>query len=96
VIRHVVLIKWKDETDPAQVEAVESALAEMPVLMPFIRRYDMGTDLGVNGSHVFAIVADFESIEDYRTYADHPDHKAASATFIAPILESMARVQFTV
>ena len=96
MIRHVVLLKWKGETDPAQVEAVESALAEMPVLMPFIRRYDMGQDLGVTGSHDFAIVADFDSIEDYRTYADHPDHKAVTAAVITPILESMARVQFTV
>lgn len=96
MIRHVVLIKWKDETDPNQVEAVASALAEVPALMPFIRRYEMGEDLGVIGSHDFAIVADFDSIEDYRTYADHPDHLAMSAKFIAPILESMARVQFRV
>ncbi len=77
------------------MEAVASALAEMPVLLPFIRRYDMGPDLGVTGSHDFAIVADFDSIEDYRAYADHPDHKAVTVSFIAPILESMARVQFT-
>ncbi len=64
--------------------------------MPFIRRYELGADLGLTGSHDFAIVADFDSIEDYRTYADHPDHKAVSATFIAPILDSMARVQYTV
>lgn len=96
MIRHVVLIKWKDETDPAKVEAAASALAEMPVLMPFIRRYDTGKDLGVTGSHDFAIVADFDSIEDYQTYADHTDHKAVIAAFIAPILESMARIQFTV
>jgi hypothetical protein len=96
VTRHVVLIKWKEGTDPAQVEAVASALIRMPTLMPFIRRYDLGPDLGVTGSHDFAIVADFDSVEDYRTYADHPDHKAVTAEFIAPILDSMARVQFTV
>lgn len=96
MIRHVVLIKWKDGTDANQVEAVASALADMPALMPFIRRYEMGPDLGVTSSHDFAIVADFDSIEDYRTYADHPDHKAVSAAFIAPILDSMARVQYTV
>lgn len=96
MIRHVVLIKWKDETDSTQVEAVASALANMPALMPFIRRYDLGADLGVTGSHDFAIVADFDSIEDYRTYADHPDHKAVITALIAPILDSMARVQYTV
>jgi hypothetical protein len=94
VIRHVVLIKWKEGTDPGQVEAVASALAGMPAAMPFIRRYDLGPDLGVTSSHDFAIVADFDSVEAYRTYADHPDHKAVSAEFIAPILDSMARVQF--
>ncbi len=96
MIRHVVLLAWKDGTTPDQISAIETALAQMPQVMGFIRRYETGRDLGISGSHDFAIVADFDNEEDYRTYAEHPDHQAVLTDILAPVVESKARVQYTI
>lgn len=96
MIRHVVLIAWKDGTTPDEISEVEAALSRMPRVMPFIRRYEIGRDLGIAGSHDFAIVADFETEADYRTYAEHPEHQAVLTDILAPVVEAKARVQYTV
>lgn len=96
MIRHVVLLAWKDRTTPDQIAAVEKALARMPEIMPFIRRYEMGRDLGISGSHDFAIVADFDHEADYCAYAEHPEHQAVLTNVLGPVVESKARVQYAV
>ena len=96
MIRHVVLLAWKEGTTPDQISAVASALAQMPAVMPFIRRYEMGPDLGISSSHDFAIVADFDDESGYRAYAEHPDHQAVLTNLLGPVVESKARVQYTV
>lgn len=95
MIRHIVFLKWLPGTDDERVDEVEAALRTMPEVMPFIRRYEMGRDLALNGSHDFAVVADFDTVDDYLTYADQPDHKKVIVELVGPILESSARVQFT-
>ncbi len=94
MMRHIALLQWRQGTSDAQIAAAEKALTRMPEVMPFIRRYDIGRDLGVNGSHHFAVVADFDSVDDYRAYADNDEHRRVIAELIAPMMESIARVQF--
>ncbi|MEX2424423.1 MAG: Dabb family protein [Acidimicrobiia bacterium] len=89
-----MLLAWKDGTTSDQISAIEAALARMPEVMPFIRRYEMGSDLGIGGSHDFAIVADFDNEADYRVYAEHPDHQAVLTDLLGPVVESKARVQY--
>jgi hypothetical protein len=95
MMRHVVLLRWKEGTTEAEITAVEEALQRMPTVMPFIRRYELGRDLGINSSHDFALIADFDSVEDYRTYAGQGDHARVVSEVIAPILDSMSRVQYS-
>ena len=94
MIRHGVLLKWKPGTTDDQIREVEDNLSRMPDLIPFIRRYERGRDLDVTGSHDFAIIADFDTTDDYRRYADQPDHLTVTRELIGPILESIARVQY--
>ena len=96
MIRHVVLLAWKDGTTPDQISAIQTALAQMPEVMPFIRRYEMGPDLAISSSHDFAIVADFDDEADYRAYAEHPEHHSVLTTLLGPVVESKARVQYAV
>jgi hypothetical protein len=93
MIRHIAMLQWKDGTTTAQVDAVEQALRRMPDVMPFIRRYELGRDLGVNGSHDFVVTAEFDSIEDYQTYSEQADHREVLSSHIAPILADLARIQ---
>ncbi|GAA3786023.1 hypothetical protein GCM10022226_00160 [Sphaerisporangium flaviroseum] len=95
MFRHVVLFTWVAGTTDEQKATVEAALKELPGAIPEIRRYEIGSDAGVNpGNHEFAVVADFDSVEDYLVYRDHPVHRAVIADAIKPILAERAAVQY--
>ncbi|GAA4526056.1 MULTISPECIES: Dabb family protein [Nonomuraea] len=95
MIRHVVLFTWSPEATEEQKAAVAAELRELPGQIPEIRSYLLGPDAGINpGNHDFAVVADFDSEDDYRAYRDHPRHQAVIAEHIKPILATRAAVQF--
>jgi hypothetical protein len=97
LLRHTVLLRFKLDATEEQIDAVLDGLASMPQKMSFIRRYEFGRDLGIlEANPQVALVADFDSIDDWRAYQDHPDHKALVRDSIAPILETMTRVQYEV
>ena len=95
MIRHMVLFRWNPGTTAEQVSAVETALRTMPDAMPFIQRYEMGVDAGINeGSADFALVADFETEEDWRKYSNHPEHLKVLKELIRPITADLTRAQY--
>lgn len=96
MIRHIVFLKWKEGTRDHRIEAVEQTPRRMPETIRHLRRYELGRDLGMTGSHDFAVVADFDTAEDYLAYTEDPGHKAVIAELIAPILESAARIQYEI
>jgi hypothetical protein len=60
-----------------------------------IRDYRFGPDLGVNeGNADFVVVADFDSLDDYLVYCDHPDHRAVVNETIRPLLADRTAVQY--
>ena len=68
-----------------------------PGQIPEIRDYRFGPDLGINeGNHQYAVVADFDSVDDYLVYRDHPAHLTVIAEAIRPILAARAAVQFAI
>ncbi len=59
-----------------------------------LRGYVVGSDAGLDGGNYdLAIVADFDDIESYRTYRDHPAHRKVIDERIRPILADRAAVQ---
>jgi hypothetical protein len=94
-IRHVVLLKFVEGTEPATVEALAAGLRALPARIPELVDYRVGPDLRVaEGTWDFAVTADFASIEDFLTYRDHPDHQAVIHELIAPHVETRMSVQF--
>jgi len=94
VFRHVVLLRWVPDATDDQRSAVESGLAPLPSLIPEIRSYVVGADAKVSeGNFDLAIVADFDDIDGYLVYRDHPDHVAVIAERIRPILAERSAVQ---
>ena len=70
-------------------------LSRLPALVPSLRAYRLGADLGVNpGNFDFAVAADFDDVDGYLAYRDHPEHRAIIAEFIQPIVAERAAVQF--
>lgn len=93
-LRHIVLFRFRSDTDPSAVRALEEALAALPARIPEIVAYRHGPDLGLaEGTWHYALVADFGSIDDYRTYATHPEHQAVIAAHVTPIADEIVRVQ---
>ncbi len=81
--------------DHEQVAAdVIAALSELPALIPEIKKYEMGADLGLSeGAAHLALVGEFDSIEDYQVYATHPEHVRVITDVIRPNAASIVRAQ---
>jgi oligoribonuclease len=96
-VRHVVVFRWADDTTDDQVAAVTAALCELPRRIPEIRDYRVGVDLGVNeGNEQYAVVADFDSVADWRAYATDPRHQEIIAELIKPVLAERHAVQYVI
>jgi hypothetical protein len=94
MIRHMVMFRWTPEATPEQKQRVAAELRRLPALLPVLRAYHVGADLGlVEGNFEFAVVADFDDLEGYLTYRDNPEHRAVIAEFIQPIAAQRAAVQ---
>lgn len=95
MIRHTVLFRWSPEATPEQKQLAESLIGQLPSLVPTIREFSFGTDLGVNeGNFDFAVSAVFDNLDGYLAYRDNPDHRAMVRDHILPIAASRAAVQF--
>jgi hypothetical protein len=93
-VRHVVLFRFVDGVTPDQVAAIEEGLAALPGRIPQIRSYRFGRDLGLNNRNAgFGLVAEFDSVDDFVTYRDHPDHQAFIARCIEPAVAERVGVQ---
>ena len=89
------MFRWTPEAAEEQKQRVAAELSRLPALLPVLRAYRMGADLGVNeGNFEWAAVADFDDLEGYLTYRDHPEHRAIVEKFIRPITAQRAAVQF--
>ena len=95
MFRPVVMMRFSDDMTEEQKEAVRDALRRLPEIIPEIRAYRFGDDLGLRDDNFdFAVTADFDDVESFVVYRDHPDHQKAIAEFIAPIVKRRAAVQF--
>ncbi|QYC45410.1 Stress responsive A/B Barrel Domain protein [Nonomuraea coxensis DSM 45129] len=97
MIRHIVLFTWTDDATDEQKATVTAELRKLPDAIPELRSYTVGPDVGINqGNHAYGVVADFDSVDDYIVYRDHPRHQAVIAEHIKPILGARAAVQIEV
>ncbi|HLH58947.1 MAG TPA: Dabb family protein [Streptosporangiaceae bacterium] len=95
MIRHNVMFTWKDDATDAQRKRVAEELSKLPGLVPSIRAYRMGADIGVNeGNFDFAVSADFDDVAGYVAYRDDPTHRSIIAEHITPIVATRAAIQF--
>lgn len=89
------MFRWTPNWTDDQRVAVENALGELPGVVPTIRSYHFGSDIGVNeGNFDFVVVADFDDVEGFLVYRDHPQHQRVIAELIAPFIETRNAVQY--
>lgn len=96
-VRHIVLFRFVEDVTEEQVTAVEAGLAQLPGLIPEIRSYRYGRDLGLDPVNPgFGLVADFDSAGAFASYRDHPDHQAFIARCIVPAVAERISMQMEV
>ena len=96
MFRHVVLFRFAEDLDAAHIAAVAAGLDALPAAIPEIRRYVHGADLGVSdGNFDYAVVADFDSEDDFLTYRHHPVHQQFIADCITGKAIDRAAVQYS-
>jgi hypothetical protein len=95
MFRHVVMMRFTPESTPAQRAAITEGLQALPGLIPELRNYSIGSDARVNeGNYDMVVVADFDDVDGYLVYRDHPDHQAVIRQHIRPIVADRAAVQY--
>ena len=95
MIRHIAMFTLKDDAPKGAVEHLEQGLFLLSQTIEEISAYTYGADLGLrDGTWDFAVVADFETPDDFRAYADHPDHVAFIKERLTPVLDQRASLQF--
>jgi hypothetical protein len=93
--RHVVMFKWEDHVDQEHIDQVRSGLSALPMEIDVIRNYVHGSDVGISeGNYDYAVVADFDNVNDYRTYRDHPQHVLFIEELIKGNIAQRAAVQY--
>lgn len=97
MIRHLVLIRFKDGTTEEQADELVEGLRGLAFTIDEIAGYEVGKDLGIGtGRHDLGIAALFLSEEDFTAYLNHPEHTKLVDTVLSPITADVARVQFRV
>jgi len=95
MIRHTVLFKWTGAASEAQKSEAAARVATLPSLVPSVRAFAAGPDVGLNeGNFDFAVAADFDDEAGYLAYRDDPGHREIVAKFITPILAQRAAAQY--
>jgi hypothetical protein len=92
--RHVAMYRWADHVDAEHVQRVRDALDELTELVN-ARHHAYGSDVGVSAdSFDFHVVADFDTVADWRTYRDHPVHVLLVAELIDGHVTDQATGQY--
>jgi endonuclease/exonuclease/phosphatase family metal-dependent hydrolase len=97
MIRHVSLLTFVSDATSEQIDAAAAALRSLPPLIPELRDYRVGPDIGIDpGNATFVVIGDFDDEDGYRTYRDHPEHLAVASEHILPILRGRTAAQYVI
>lgn len=85
MIRHIVLTKFKAETDKRKIAEIYAALSALTETLNGARNFtggrsDSPEQLERGYQHGFVI--DFDSWADLKAYGEHPEHKALGSQLV--------------
>ena len=91
------MFRWNEGTTEEQKQEIHDGLARLPSLITELRDYRFGADAGlVDANWDFAVVADFDDVQAWRAYREHPEHQRILTEHIRPATAERASVQFAV
>ena len=96
MFRHIVMFRWADSVTDDTKREVIGRLWGLPEQVPQVRSFHVGADAGLDSRNFdVAVVAEFDDVGDYESYARHPDHVALVADWLGPNITDRAAVQFS-
>lgn len=97
MVKHIVLFKLKAEvSDEQKLEAMhrfKAAIEALPARIPVIRKVEVGLNINPAETWSIALYSEFDTLDDVKFYATHPDHVAAGK-LLAEVKESRACVDY--
>lgn len=86
MIRHVVLIRFREEVDEAAIAAIFADLHAIEGKVPGLLSITSGrseSPEGIERGYLHGFVADFADWEALAAYQAHPDHRRVGAALVA-------------
>ena len=75
MIRHVLLLKWRHELTPAEMEEVRSGLDKLAAEATSVRAMAHGPSLGIADIGAdYALTVDVDDADGWWEYSRHPAH----------------------
>ena len=97
MVKHIVLFKLKDDVPAEEKLAVmikfKEAIEALPAKISVIRKVEVGLIINPGETWNIALYSEFDTLEDVRYYATHPEHVAAGK-ILAETKESRACVDY--
>ena len=97
MVKHIVLFKLKDEVPAEGTLAVmtnfKAAIEALPDKIYVISNVEVGLNMNPGETWNIALYSEFDTLEDVKYYATHPDHVAAGR-ILAETKESRACVDY--
>ena len=88
MIRHVVMWKFKEENKKENMLHAREILFALQPVIPELRRMEIGFDISdTEMSYDMMLLTEFNSVEDMKTYAVHPEHLKVSGFIRSVILQ---------
>jgi heme-degrading monooxygenase HmoA len=94
MLKHVVMFRFKNETEEIQKVNVAKALKDLPGLISEIRGFEVGNDvLHSERSYDMVLISVFENLEAMQRYQVHPAHQEV-ALKLKKMCDSIFAVDF--
>ncbi len=94
MLHHIVMFKFKPDTNHQQVAALEKMLEALPDQIVEIQLYEFGRDVVQSDrSYDFALVSGFANLAAMQRYQVHPEHQKVIA-HVREICEDVRAVDF--
>lgn len=93
--RHVVMFQFADHVDDDYVDRLRDGLNALPPQIEEIRGYVHGADVNISeGNYDYVVVADFDNVQGFVTYRDHPAHVLFIEEVIKGNVADRAAIQY--
>jgi hypothetical protein len=95
-LRHLVAIKFKADTDAAQIKKIESAFRDLKNKIPQVVSLEWGTDVSTekrNKGFTHCFFLSFKSESDLKAYSEHAEHKAF-VSILRPVMDDVFVLDF--